>query len=64
MLRVYGEEKFAGRIASAIIRERERARITSSARLAELVRESHSGTGPTNRVDTRQRERFRLYGSR
>ncbi len=40
VLRVYGEEKFAGRIASAIIRERERARITSSARLAELVRES------------------------
>jgi 16S rRNA (cytosine1402-N4)-methyltransferase len=41
VLRVYGEEKFAGRIASAIIREREqRGRITSSARLAELVRES------------------------
>ncbi|MGW3602605.1 16S rRNA (cytosine(1402)-N(4))-methyltransferase RsmH [Micromonospora sp. NPDC005161] len=40
VLRVYGEEKFAGRIASAIIRERERARITSSARLAELVRGS------------------------
>ncbi len=40
VLRVYGEEKFAGRIASAIIRERERSRITSSARLAELVRES------------------------
>ncbi|MFI7215402.1 16S rRNA (cytosine(1402)-N(4))-methyltransferase RsmH [Micromonospora maritima] len=40
LLRVYGEEKFAGRIASAIIRERERSRITSSARLAELVRES------------------------
>ncbi|MFV2101073.1 16S rRNA (cytosine(1402)-N(4))-methyltransferase RsmH [Micromonospora sp. LOL_024] len=40
VLRVYGEERFAGRIASAIIRERERGRITSSARLAELVRES------------------------
>jgi 16S rRNA (cytosine1402-N4)-methyltransferase len=40
VLRVYGEEKFAGRIASAIIRERERTRITSSARLAELVRDS------------------------
>ncbi|MEV4755508.1 16S rRNA (cytosine(1402)-N(4))-methyltransferase RsmH [Micromonospora sp. NPDC049559] len=40
VLRVYGEEKFAGRIASAIVRERERARITSSARLAELVREA------------------------
>jgi 16S rRNA (cytosine1402-N4)-methyltransferase len=40
VLRVYGEEKFAGRIAAAIVRERERSRITSSARLAELVRES------------------------
>ncbi|QGN47701.1 16S rRNA (cytosine(1402)-N(4))-methyltransferase RsmH [Micromonospora sp. WMMD558] len=40
VLRVYGEEKFATRIASAIVRERERARITSSARLAELVRDS------------------------
>jgi 16S rRNA (cytosine1402-N4)-methyltransferase len=40
ILRVYGEERFAGRVASAIVRERERSRITSSARLAELVRES------------------------
>jgi 16S rRNA (cytosine1402-N4)-methyltransferase len=40
VLRVYGEEKFASRIAAAIVRERERAPITSSARLAELVRES------------------------
>ena len=40
VLRVYGEEKFATRVASAILREREREPITSSARLAELVRES------------------------
>jgi 16S rRNA (cytosine1402-N4)-methyltransferase len=40
VLRVYGEERFAGRIASAILRERERAPITSSARLAELVRDA------------------------
>ena len=40
VLRVYGEEKFATRIAAAIVRERTRAPITSSARLAELVRES------------------------
>jgi 16S rRNA (cytosine1402-N4)-methyltransferase len=38
VLRVYGEERFAPRIVSAIVRERGRARITSSARLAELVR--------------------------
>jgi 16S rRNA (cytosine1402-N4)-methyltransferase len=40
ILRVYGEERFASRIAAAIVRERGRARITSSARLAELVRDA------------------------
>ena len=40
VLRVYGEEKFAGRIAAAIVRERAKAPITSSARLAELVRDA------------------------
>jgi 16S rRNA (cytosine1402-N4)-methyltransferase len=38
ILRTYGEEKFAPRIASAVLRERERAPLTSSARLVELVR--------------------------
>jgi 16S rRNA (cytosine1402-N4)-methyltransferase len=38
VLRRYGEERFAGRIVDAIVRERARTRITSSARLAELVR--------------------------
>ena len=40
LLRVYGEEKFAPRVVSAIVRERAKARITSSARLAELVRDA------------------------
>jgi 16S rRNA (cytosine1402-N4)-methyltransferase len=40
VLRVYGEERFAARIAKAIDRERARAPFTSTARLAELVRES------------------------
>ena len=38
VLRVYGEERFATRIAGAIVRDRAKARITSSAHLAELVR--------------------------
>jgi 16S rRNA (cytosine1402-N4)-methyltransferase len=38
VLRDYGDERFAARIASAIVRERERAPFTSTARLAELVR--------------------------
>jgi 16S rRNA (cytosine1402-N4)-methyltransferase len=40
VLRVYGEERFASRIAAAIVRSRAKARITSSAQLAELVREA------------------------
>lgn len=40
VLRVYGEEKFASRIAAAIVRERGKTPITSSAFLAELVRDS------------------------
>jgi 16S rRNA (cytosine1402-N4)-methyltransferase len=40
ILRVYGEEKFAGRIAAAIVRERAKGRLTSSARLADLVRDA------------------------
>lgn len=40
VLRVYGEEKFASRIAASIVRERDKARITSSARLSDLVRDA------------------------
>ncbi|RBY88929.1 16S rRNA (cytosine(1402)-N(4))-methyltransferase [Blastococcus sp. TBT05-19] len=40
VLRVYGEERFASRIAGAIDRERAREPFTGTARLAELVRES------------------------
>lgn len=37
VLSEYGEERFAGRIASAIIKEREREPFTTSARLVELL---------------------------
>jgi 16S rRNA (cytosine1402-N4)-methyltransferase len=40
VIRVYGEEKFAGRIANAIVRERAKAELNSSARLADLVRDA------------------------
>ncbi len=40
VLREYGEERFAQRIADAVVRERERAPLSSTARLAEIVRES------------------------
>jgi 16S rRNA (cytosine1402-N4)-methyltransferase len=40
VLKDYGEERFARRIAAAVVRDRERAPLTSSARLVELVRAS------------------------
>jgi len=40
VLRVYGEERFASRIANAVVRERVRQPLVSTARLAELVRDS------------------------
>jgi 16S rRNA (cytosine1402-N4)-methyltransferase len=40
VLRVYGEERFAPRIAGAIVRERAKAPITSSLYLANLVRDA------------------------
>jgi 16S rRNA (cytosine1402-N4)-methyltransferase len=40
ILREYGEERFARRIAEAVVREREREPFTRSARLVELLYES------------------------
>ncbi|XVQ13808.1 16S rRNA (cytosine(1402)-N(4))-methyltransferase RsmH [Spirillospora sp. CA-255316] len=40
ILREYGEERFAQRIAAAIVREREKAPLESTRRLADLVRTS------------------------
>ena len=40
VLREYGEERFARRIADALVRERSRAPVTSTSRLSEIVRDS------------------------
>jgi 16S rRNA (cytosine1402-N4)-methyltransferase len=40
VLREYGEERFARRIADAVVRERLRAPLTSTLRLSEIVKES------------------------
>jgi 16S rRNA (cytosine1402-N4)-methyltransferase len=40
VLREYGEERFARRIADALVRERSKAPVTSTARLSEIVRDS------------------------
>ncbi|MCU0282947.1 MAG: 16S rRNA (cytosine(1402)-N(4))-methyltransferase RsmH [Candidatus Nanopelagicales bacterium] len=40
ILRTYGEERFASQLARAIVRERERAPFTTSARLVALIRDT------------------------
>jgi 16S rRNA (cytosine1402-N4)-methyltransferase len=40
VLRDYGEERFARRIADALVRERSRTPVTSTSRLSEIVRDS------------------------
>ncbi|KAE8763311.1 16S rRNA (cytosine(1402)-N(4))-methyltransferase RsmH [Georgenia thermotolerans] len=40
ILKVYGEEKFAGRIAAAIVRRRETAPLTRTGELVDIVREN------------------------
>jgi 16S rRNA (cytosine1402-N4)-methyltransferase len=56
ILRAYGEERFARRIADSIVRERARAPFETSARLVELIRDSipaparRSGGHPAKRT--------------
>ena len=56
ILKVYGEERFAGKIASAIVREREKQEFDTSARLVELLYEEipaparRSGGHPAKRT--------------
>ena len=56
ILRTYGEERFAGRIASAVVRERQRKPFTTSARLVDLLRDAipaasqRSGGHPAKRT--------------
>jgi 16S rRNA (cytosine1402-N4)-methyltransferase len=40
VLREYGEERFARRIADAVVKERSRAPLTSTTRLVEIIRDS------------------------
>ena len=49
VLREYGEERFARRIAGSIVRARAVEPITSSARLVELVRDAIPAAGPAYR---------------
>ncbi len=56
VLREYGEERFAKRIAAAVVRERSRTPVTSTGQLTDIVRESipaaarRSGGHPAKRT--------------
>lgn len=56
VLRSYGEERYAGRIADAVVRERAKGEITSTGQLTEIIRESipaaarRSGGNPAKRT--------------
>jgi 16S rRNA (cytosine1402-N4)-methyltransferase len=56
VLREYGEERYARRIADAVVRERSRSPLTSTTRLSEIVRDSipaparRSGGHPAKRT--------------
>ena len=56
VLRDYGEERFARRIADAVVRERSKSPLTSTMRLSEIVRDSipaparRSGGNPAKRT--------------
>jgi 16S rRNA (cytosine1402-N4)-methyltransferase len=66
VLREYGEERFARRIADALVRERSRAPLTSTLRLSEIVRDSipaparRTGGNPAKR--TFQASRIEVNG--
>ena len=54
----YGEEKFSGRIASALVRERERNPITTTKELAEIVRDAIPAQ---NRAEEHQHPAKRVF---
>ncbi|HEY3414696.1 MAG TPA: 16S rRNA (cytosine(1402)-N(4))-methyltransferase RsmH [Armatimonadota bacterium] len=59
-LRKYGEERYAGRIASAIVRERDRIKTTAD--LAAVVKRAVPGQGASERIHpaTRTFQAFRI----
>ena len=54
VLREYGEERFARKIAAAVVRQREAAPFTTSARLVELLYAEIPAPGPPHRRPPRQ----------
>jgi 16S rRNA (cytosine1402-N4)-methyltransferase len=61
VIKRYGEERFARRIAAAIVREREDAPIMTTARLAEIVARAVPGREPGKNPATRTFQAVRIH---
>jgi len=61
VLKEYGEERFAKRIARAIVHEREQAPITTTARLAKIVAEANPKWERDKHPATRSFQAIRIY---
>jgi 16S rRNA (cytosine1402-N4)-methyltransferase len=64
VLREYGEERFAGRIARAIVRARARAPLTGTRRLAEIVASASPSREPGRHPATRTFQAIRIHINR
>ena len=64
VFRDYGEERFAGRIARAIVEARERARIETTAVLAELVKQANPTWEKHKHPATRVFQALRIHVNR
>ncbi len=51
IIKDYGEEKYAGRIASAIVRERDKKGVDSTLELAEIIRAALPPSSPNAKTD-------------
>lgn len=64
VLRDFGEERFARRIARAIVAERERAPIEDTARLADIIRAAVPRSPPGRHPATRSFQAIRIHVNR
>lgn len=61
VLRVYGDEKHAVRIATAILQARDEAPLETTAQLAEVVKKAHPNWDPARHPATRAFQAIRIH---
>lgn len=64
VLKTYGEERFARRIASAIVQKRQEKAITRTAELAELIKQAHPRWEKDKHPATRSFQAIRIHVNR